>query len=159
MAVHFLKAEWMQTEEVGAWQCLAPAFSCYTPCMCHKERRLLLTLPKSSSGCTQISAGYIWSHNDANPSAQCWRSSLQAKPTGNKTWLRVLDSRLAALPVTSPPSQLIFCPRGAGLANVPEITLQKCWGRILWGSVLRISSHGSNHGPSMYCHWLDWCWE
>lgn len=46
-----------------------------------------------------------------------------------------------------------------GLANVPEIILQKCWERILWGSVLRISSHGSSHGPSMYCPWLDWCWE
>lgn len=31
VAVHFLKAEWMQTEEVGAQQCLAPAFSCYVP--------------------------------------------------------------------------------------------------------------------------------
>lgn len=163
VAVHFLKAEWMQTDEVGAWQCLAPAFSCYTPCLCHKERRLLLTLPKSSSECTQISAGYIWSHDDANPSPQCWCTSLQAKPTESKNWLRVLDSRLAALPVTSPPSQLIFCPSGAVCPLHLQMFLRsyykKCWKNSLWASVLIISSHGSSHGPSTYCHWLDWCWE
>lgn len=129
--------------------------------MCHKERRLLLTLPKSSSECTQISAGYIWSHNDANPSPQCWCSNLQAKPTENKNSLRVLDSRLAALPVTSPPSQIIFCPSGA----VCLLDLQMFWDPIT--KVLGKNSVGFcakdqftwQQPWPQHCHCLDWCWE